>query len=130
MPMVDEIADDLAANGFGQVGTSIFTHHRPADPDEAMSLHQFAIGKPMVTMSGAAVCEEVGLQVQCRAATDPAAEAACYDVFARYKARSNLSIGGTWYLGISGRKSPQKLFVDQQGRSVFYCEFTVLKSLG
>ena len=53
MPMLDEIADDLAANGFGTVGTDIFTHAKPPKPDSAMSVHQFSLGEPLVTMDTA-----------------------------------------------------------------------------
>lgn len=129
MAMVDEIADDLAANAFGTVGTTIFTHSRPPSPDSCLSLHQFALGGPVLTMDGTTKCEQVGLQIQCRAEDDPAAEAACYDVFQHLNGRANVTIGGTWYQGITGRKSPEKLRVDDDGRPIFYCEFTVLKAL-
>src|SRR4051812_41494581 len=122
MAMVDELADDLATAGFGTVGTDIFTHAKPPTPDSAISLHQFALAEPLITMNGTVICERVGLRIQCREADDQTAEAACYAVFNRYSATANVTIGGTYYQGITGRKSPQKLKTDADGRATFYCE--------
>lgn len=129
MAMVNEIADNLATAGFGSVGTDIFTHAKPPTPDSAISLHQFALSEPTNTMNGTVVCERVGLQIQCREADDPTAEEACYAVFNRYCAMANVTIGGTFYQGITGRKSPQKLKTDADGRATFYCEFSVVKTI-
>ncbi len=134
MPMIDEIANDaatlsLGTVGTGIVGTNLFTHHMPPTPDACYSFHQFALAPPLLVMSGATVCESLGLQVQARATDDPTAEANSYAVFNWLNGRANVTIGGTRYYGITGRKSPQKLRIDDDGRSIFYCEFTVLKAI-
>jgi Bacteriophage minor capsid protein len=129
MAMVDEIADYLAANGFGTVGTNIFTFHMPTTPDVCLSVHQFAMGPPIITMDRTVKSEQVGLQIQSRALTDQAAETNLYAVFAALAAIANVTIGSTRYQGITGKRSPEQLKIDQDNRVVFYCEFTVLKAL-
>lgn len=129
MAMVDEIADYVAAQNAGTVGTDIFTHDLPPTPDVATMVAQFGMGPPIWTMTRR-VAEQAGLQIQSRALTRAAAETASYGLFTLLDGIANTSIGGVFYFSISGKRSPLQLKIDQNPtRYIWYCEFAVLRAL-
>jgi hypothetical protein len=131
MAAPDQIADYLITQSIGTaVGTDVFVHQLPQSPDVAFMVAQFAMGGTIRTMPAGAqgrIGEQVGLQIQCRAADRATAEANAYAVYKLLDGIVNTTIGGTLYFGILGKRSPQQLKIDQQQRFVWYVEFTVTK---
>lgn len=127
MSMCDDIADYLATQSFGVVGTSIFVHSKPPTPAAAMSVHQFRLGPPTLTMNSTVIAEYPGLQIQTRDVTHLLAEATCVAVYNKLNGITNTVIGGGGYLGIIGRASPAVLTISQTNVT-YYCEFAVTRA--
>jgi len=98
MAAVDELADFYAAapqNG-GTVGTDIFTHQMPANPDVCVVFYQYP-GGPTDWTYGSRNAENVMIQVQTRAKTRADSEGKCYDVYKKLDRQANVTIGGVLY---------------------------------
>ncbi len=129
---VDALADYYANQGGGTVGTNIFTHQMPANPDINVTFFQYPGGATEWTY-GTRIAENVMIQVQTRALTRAVSEAKCYDVFKRFDGLAGIVLNEVRYYFIRGTKAPSLLRVDSSDTAtelpVFYCEFAVKKGM-
>lgn len=138
MPAVDEIADYLATQSEGTVGTDLFTHHLPASPDAAVAVRQFAGTRSTWAMTRT-IAENVMLRIECRATSRQAAETKCYSIFKKLDRLANTTVGGVLYYLIRGTRPPGPLMTAQHtertaadqtaNRFTWYCEFEIQKAV-
>lgn len=128
MALLDEIATYLEDKNVGTVGTDLFMGFMPDKPDNCVALFEYA-GEPMeLTMgSGDPTLERPGLQVRVRNTSYSAARSKIEDVVDAFHGLANQTLSGTRYLLIKANQSPESLGLDQNNRSEFVVNFSVLK---
>jgi hypothetical protein len=128
MPMVNELATYLAAQGEGTEGVDLFANVLPSTPRTAAGVFQFS-GRPSIWTMGTTVSESPMLQVQCRASTRAGAEQKAYSIWKKLERLSNVTISGVRYYSIACTKVPSVLKIDSDNYVTSYCEFEVRKAV-
>lgn len=121
--LIDEIADLLAVEGLGTVGTDLFVGHLPAAPDTALAV--FATGG---LPAGSYPLDEPTIQVRSRS---DALQTAYNRAMAAYSTLHGLHHvtlpGNIWLLNCLGMQSaPTGIGRDEAGREEFVINFRLV----
>lgn len=121
--LIDEIADYLAAEGLGTVGTDIFVGHLPAKPDTALGV--FATGG---FPSGSYPLDEPTLQVRSRSHSLQTAYERLAQAYSALHGLHHTPLpGGTWLLNCLGlQPAPTGIGRDSAGREEFVINFRLV----
>lgn len=125
MALLDDISAHLQTQGItGPIHKGFY----PDQPDDLVSLFEYA-GEPMeLTMSdNDPVLERPGLQVRVRSKTYPTGRTKIGEIVAILHGLANKTLSGTRYLLIKANQSPESMGLDQNNRSEFVVNFSVLK---
>jgi hypothetical protein len=115
------------------LGTNLFLTQMddPGMPTACTALFQYAGAPPLQVLDAAGVkYAQPGLQVRCRAADYPSAEAQAEAIWLVLSAVANVSIEDTWVLGIVPQQSPFPLGVDEAGRPILVANFICCYAVG
>ena len=123
--LVDDVADYLASQGFGDVGKVIFKGEYPEKPDKLIWLHHGGGEHPRRAWAG----ERPALQIVVRDLTFAGAYATAYELFNLLHGLTSQTMGTCTYYDIDAMSSPEQLGVDKNGRTEFVLNFRVLKNV-
>ena len=121
--MLTEIGAYLATKNVGTVGTDIFLGLMPDQPDNCVSLFEYAGSPPDLHWAG----EYPGLQVRVRNKSYAAARAKIGEIAKELHGLHEQMLSGTRYLLIKARGSPEILKRDASNRVELVLNFEVMK---
>lgn len=110
---------------YGTLGTNIFVDTKPATPDNLISVFGYAGRAPRQTHS----CDGEGLpgvQVWVRNTSAATGRSTIENIFNELDGLTNVTINGTYYLGIFANQHPEPMGKDENGRSEFSVNFSVI----
>jgi hypothetical protein len=113
----------LATKNVGTVGTDIFLGLMPDQPDNCVSLFEYAGSPPDLHWAG----EYPGLQVRVRNKSYAAARAKIGEIAKELHGLHEQMLSGTRYLLIKARGSPEILKRDASNRVELVLNFEVMK---
>jgi hypothetical protein len=85
-------------------------------------------GLPDLRTFSGAVCEQMTVQVRCRASDYPAADTLMQSAHTKLNGIRDKALGGRTYHWIVGVQSPFYLGLDDISRPVFACNYDILRS--
>jgi len=118
-----EIGAYLATKSIGKVGTDIFLGLMPDQPDNCIALFEYAGSPPDLHWEG----EYPGLQVRVRDKSYPAGKAKIEQIVRVLHGLHETVLGGTRYLLVKARGSPEVLKRDNNNRVEFFVNFEIIK---
>jgi len=121
--VLTEIGAYLATKNVGTVGTDIFLGLMPDQPDNCVSLFEYAGSPPDLHWAG----EYPGLQVRVRNKSYAAARAKIGEIAKELHGLHEQMLSGTRYLLIKARGSPEILKRDASNRVELVLNFEVMK---
>jgi hypothetical protein len=121
--MLKEIGTYLQSQGIGTLGTDLFLGLMPDQPDNCITLFQYAGSPPDLHWSG----EYPGLQVLVRDKSYPAGKAKIEQIVRELHGLHETVLGGTRYLLIKARGSPEILKRDANNRVELFVNFEIIK---
>ena len=121
--MLTEIGAYLATQNVGTVGTDIFLGLMPDQPDNCITLFEYAGSPPDLHWNG----EYPGLQVRVRNKSYAAGRAKIEEVVTELHGAHELTLNGTRYLLIKARGSPEVLKRDNSNRVELFVNFEIIK---
>ena len=121
--MLTEIGAYLATKNVGTVGTDIFLGLMPDQPDNCVSLFEYAGSPPDLHWAG----EYPGLQVRVRNKSYAAARAKIGEIAKELHGLHEQMLSGTRYLLIKARGSPEILKRDASNRVELVLNFEIIK---
>ena len=120
-----ELANYLANQGFGTLGTDIFVNKLPETPDDVIAVVRSGSRPPVQVLSGEIVIDEVGIQVQVRGTS-------VADTFQKISSIRdtliqlyNTQVGAYNVLGVISVGTPLVLRWDERNRVVYIANFDV-----
>lgn len=125
--LLDDIATYLAGKNLGTVGTDIFKGFYPDQPDNCISLFEYAGSPTELTMCGSPTLERPGLQVRVRDKDYSAGRARIGRVVDYLHGLAGTTLGSTRYLLIRANQSPESMGTDANNRSEFVVNFSIIK---
>lgn len=123
--MLDDIAEHLADNGHGTVGTDIFLGHMPNAPANCMAIYQDGGTAPEVVGG----IEHPRLIVRVRNESYSTGFANAQAVMGALHTEGELTINGHRYLYIRAVGSVNFLGMDERRRSLFSLDLIVTKEM-
>lgn len=126
MALLDALAAQLATDGVGTVGTTIFTGYMPDAPDACVSiLEGRGAGPEHVFGSSVVAIERPSIRVVCRAGRNdyPAARAKAIAVRASLGAIRNVTISSIVFHSVQPSSDPYPLGLDDKERARFGVDF-------
>lgn len=122
------LLDDIATYLQTLANRDIFKGHYPDKPDNVISLFEYAGEPAEMTMGGGdPVLERPGLQVRVRDKDYAAGRSRIQAVVDALHGLANTKLSDTRYLLIRANQSPESMGLDQNNRSEFVVNFSVLK---
>ena len=121
--MLTDIGTYLKNQGIGTPGTDIFLGLMPDQPDNCVSLFEYAGSPPDLHWAG----EYPGLQVRVRNKSYAAARAKIGEIAKELHGLHEQMLSGTRYLLIKARGSPEILKRDASNRVELVLNFEVMK---
>ena len=121
--MLTEIGAYLATENVGTVGTDIFLGLMPDQPDNCVSLFEYAGSPPDLHWAG----EYPGLQVRVRSVSYPAGRAKIGEIVDLLHGLHEQELDGIRYLLIKAWGSPEVLKRDSSNRIEFFVNFEIIK---
>lgn len=123
----DEMIFDVVGSGtdYGTIGEDIFVDYKPADPDNVICVFGYAGLTPRHTHQGDGEGRP-GVQVWVRNTSAATGRALIESIFTDLDGISNMTINGTYYLGIFANQHPEPMGKDDNGRAEFACNFSVI----
>lgn len=121
--MLEQIGEYLATQNVGTLAEDIFLGNMPDMPDACVVLYQYAGSPPDLHWNG----EYPGLQVKVRAATYSAASTKIKAVVRELHGLCEQVLGGTRYLLVKAKGSPELWDKDDKGRVILFVNFEVMK---
>ena len=121
--MLTDIGTYLKNQGIGTPGTDIFLGLMPDQPDNCIALFEYAGSPPDLHWNG----EYPGLQVRVRDASYTAGRARIDKIYRLLHGLYEEELGGTRYLLIKARGSPEVLKRDASNRVEFFINFEIIK---
>ncbi len=122
----DMIFDEIGTGtDYGTLGTNIFVNTKPATPDNLISVFGYAGRAPSVVHD----CDgegRPGVQVWVRNTSAATARSTIESIFGELDGLTNITINGTYYLGIFANQHPEPMGKDENGRSEFSVNFSVI----
>ena len=123
MPLLTEIGAYLATKSIGTVGTDIFLGLMPDQPDNCIALFEYAGSPPDLHWAG----EYPGLQVRVRDKSYAAARTKIGEAMTALHGLHETVLGGTRYLLVKARGSPEVLKRDANNRVELFVNFEIIK---
>lgn len=123
--LLNDIATYLQANGVGTIGTDIFLGQLPANPDNVTAIFEYAGEPPDLHWNG----EYPGLQVLVRNKSYEAGRQKIEQAKNILHGVSETVINNHRYLLIRANQSPAFLQRDENNRTIFACNFRVIKEV-
>lgn len=123
MPMLNDIAAQLATAGLGTVGTDIFIGRMPETPDECIAVRQAGGDPPAIEWNG----EYPVVQVHVRSTTINAAEALANDVYLALHKLTNTTINSHLYIYVKANHTPAQTHIDEEDRSHWVMNFSITR---
>jgi len=117
------IGEYLEGKDVGTIGVDIFLGLMPDQPDSCVTLFEYAGSPPDLHWPG----EYPGLQVRVRSVSYPAGRAKIGEVVDLLHGLYEKELGGTRYLLIKARGSPEVLKRDSSNRIEFFVNFEIIK---
>lgn len=121
--MLKEIGTYLATKSIGTVGTDIFLGQMPDQPDSCIALFEYAGSPPDLHWNG----EYPGLQVRVRNKGYAAARTKIGEAMTALHGLHETVLGGTRYLLVKARGSPEVLKRDANNRVELFVNFEIIK---
>jgi hypothetical protein len=121
--VLTEIGAYLATKNVGTVGTDIFLGLMPDQPDNCVSLFEYAGSPPDLHWPG----EYPGLQVRVRSTNYPGGRTKIGEIVDLLHGLHEQELSGTRYLLIRARGSPEVLKRDGSNRVEFFVNFEIIK---
>lgn len=121
--MLREIGAYLATKSIGTVGTDIFLGLMPDLPDNCIALFEYAGSPPDLHWNG----EYPGLQVRVRNKSYAAARTKIGEAMTALHGLHETVLGGTRYLLVKARGSPEVLKRDANNRVELFVNFEIIK---
>jgi len=121
--VLKEIGTYLATKSIGTVGTDIFLGLMPDQPDNCVTLFEYAGSPPDLHWAG----EYPGLQVRVRNKSYAAARSKIGEVIEKLHGLHEQTLSGTRYLLIRARGSPEVLKRDASNRVELFVNFEIIK---
>ena len=121
--MLNEIGAYLATKSIGTVGTDIFLGLMPDKPDNCIALFEYAGSPPDLHWPG----EYPGLQVRVRDKSYSAGKAKIEQIVRVLHGLHETVLGGTRYLLVKARGSPEVLKRDNNNRVELFVNFEIIK---
>jgi hypothetical protein len=118
----DMIIGDLGTGT--NYGSNVFVDYKPPTPDNIVSVFGYAGQAPVHTTDH----QELGkpsIQVWVRNTSAATARSQIESIMAELDGLANVTLGGTYYLGIFANQSPEPMGKDELGRSEFAVNFSV-----
>lgn len=120
MSIANEAVTFLAAAAVGTAATTLFADDLPPDPDECLSVTDYAAREPGYVLGQALPnLEYFRVQIQARGATKAAAKALARAAYLALAPVRNQTVGGEFWLKATPLQQPFRLRKDDKGRSVF-----------
>jgi hypothetical protein len=116
------IAAHLAAQGFGTVGTSIFTNYKPATPDNVMCVFGYA-GSPPERTHDTSGNAHPGIQVWVRDTSAATGRTRIESVFNLLDGMKNTTISSVFIVGMHAVQNPIPMGRDENGRTEYSLNF-------
>jgi len=121
--VLTEIGAYLATKSIGTVGTDIFLGLMPDEPDNCIALFEYAGSPPDLHWNG----EYPGLQVRVRNKSYAAARTKIGEAMTALHGLHETVLGGTRYLLVKARGSPEVLKRDANNRVELFVNFEIIK---
>lgn len=121
--MLEAIGKYLEEEDVGTVGVDIFLGLIPDQPDDCVVLFEYAGSPPDLHWNG----EYPGLQVRVRSVSYPTGRAKIGEIVDLLHGLHEQELGGTRYLLIKARGSPEVLKRDSSNRIEFFVNFEIIK---
>lgn len=128
--IVEELASHLVTKGLAVLGTDTWLHVIPDDPDEAMSIIEYAGEEPEYIQENPSVdLENPRVQIAVRSQQPEVARLRAERVYQSLMAIRNEVLDGTRILWCQPIDTPALLGRDESGRFLVTTNFRVLKEL-
>lgn len=124
--MAEDIAFYLEAQGLGDTKKDIFVGLMPDQPDNCIALFEYAGNPPDLHWDG----EYPGLQVRVRNKSYAVGRAKIENIVRVLHGLHETVLGGTRYLLVKARGSPEVLKRDENNRIEFFINFEIIKERG
>jgi hypothetical protein len=121
--MLNEIGTYLQSQGTGTLGADLFLGLMPDQPDNCITLFEYAGSPPDLHWAG----EYPGLQVRVRNTSYAAGREKIEEVVTELHGAHELTLNGTRYLLIKARGSPEVLKRDANNRVELFVNFEIIK---
>jgi hypothetical protein len=121
--MLKEIGTYLQSQGIGTLGADLFLGLMPDQPDNCVTLFEYAGSPPDLHWAG----EYPGLQVRVRNKSYAAARAKIREIAKELHGLHEQTLSGTRYLLIKARGSPEVLKRDANNRVELFVNFEIIK---
>jgi len=121
--MLKEIGTFLQSQGIGTLGADIFLGLMPDKPDNCIALFEYAGSPPDLHWEG----EYPGLQARVRDKSYPAGKAKIEQIARVLHGLHETVLGGTRYVLVKARGSPEVLKRDNNNRVEFFVNFEIIK---
>lgn len=118
-----DIAFYLEEQGLGDTKSDIFVGLMPDQPDNCIALFEYAGSPPDLHWPG----EYPGLQVRVRDKSYPAGKAKIEQIVRVLHGLHETDLGGTRYLLVKARGSPEVLKRDNNNRVELFVNFEIIK---
>lgn len=131
MPLLDALCDYIETGTTLVEGTDLFKSFLPPTPDGAVALFEYP-GRPgeYAFGAGGASPERPRVQIVSRATTYSAARSALETIYTFLDGKTNVTLGGTQYLGIFATTAPAAMERDDTNRELCSCNFEIQKVVG
>lgn len=129
MGMIEEVATylDTQSTRFA-LGTNLFLNWLDDTPGTSAAVIETGGSDPSrVFKATVAAWENARFQLLCRSTSSSVARANIDAAWTIYEGVTNQTLSGSTYLRISAVQSPFMLTRDDQGRSIFACNFDVMR---
>jgi len=121
--MLRDIGIFLQSQGIGTLGADLFLGLMPDQPDNCVVLFEYAGSPPDLHWPG----EYPGLQVRVRNKSYKAARTKIGEVMTSLHGLHEIVLGGTRYLLVKARGSPEVLKRDNNNRVELFVNFEIIK---
>jgi hypothetical protein len=121
--VLKEIGAYLQSQGIGTLGADLFLGLMPDQPDNCIALFEYAGSPPDLHWPG----EYPGLQVRVRDKSYPVGKAKIEQIVRELHGLHEAVLGGTRYLLVKARGSPEVLKRDANNRVELFVNFEIIK---
>lgn len=127
--MLEQLADQLATDGVGTVGTNIYIGLMPTSPDLCLALYEYSGDPPLEAFQdGGASLDQPSVQVMARAGRNdyPSARTLMLNARNSLTAVTNVTIGSVRFLRVRDISAINALGGDEKDRPRFTLSLSVV----